>query len=302
MPVDRADAPSEHTVCRNTEVGRLSQHRSPRRDDGVNALEQRNERHRLAQNDRVFTPVRDLVEIRDLPAVPWGENHRRTFDRKVVQKLERELAGLRPVVMALLRRGAKQDPNCRRFAVGEPVRWDRKEIDAGERDILLQSLEGQEVLGPDSSASERTRVDDAGVEDVRAGDLVHEEVHVFVVDDDEARYSELPSGQGRGSRAGEHEIDGVRPAFEKVDEEPRSLGEAVELAWDALPEARADRLEYGAFVAKDRERVAIRTRSQKNVVSRLLEAARDRKKVARLRRVVDVDPGSQTISAPFASA
>jgi len=87
-----------------------------------------------------------------------------------------------------------------------------------------------------------------------------------------------------------------------VSEQSRPPRKSVDLARNALAEARAHSLEGRSFVAQYRKRVTVRARGEEDIVPCGLEAACERKREARLRRVVNVQPGSQMRSAPPASS
>src|SRR5215204_1420976 len=180
------------------------------------------------------------------------------------------------------------------------MRRNGREIDVREGDVLLQSVERHQPLGPDPVALQGATIDDAGVHDVRSGESIDEEIHVLVIDNDEARNSKSSGRQTRRPRSGHHEIRLSRLLVEEPNELSRPLRETVELSRNALAEARADRFEGGSLAAEDGERVAVCAGREDNIVACFLESPYKRKQVSHLRWIVDVDPDPHGPSASSA--
>src|SRR5215204_6912335 len=103
------------------------------------------------------------------------------------------------------------------------------EIDVREGDVLLQSVERHQPLGPNPVALQGATVDDVRMHDVRSGESIDEEIHVLVIDDDEARNSKFSGREARSPRSGHHEIGLSRLLLEEPNELSPPLRETVQL-------------------------------------------------------------------------
>src|SRR5712691_7333114 len=215
MAIDGSDPASKDRVGRHTEVGGFSQHRSACGNDGVDTLEERDERDWAIEHNWVLRPVGNAFEVTDLPIEAGREDDLRAVDREIVQELECQVAGLATVIVAFFSRWPKKDSR-RAVRLTESVCRNRPEFDICKRNVFLQSVERTQAVGRDAMTAEASGVDDAREEDVRPGGRGDQQVDILVVDDDEARDSKPARSYSRRPRSREHENRSLRLSAHEV--------------------------------------------------------------------------------------
>jgi len=171
----------------------------------------------------------------------------------------------------------------------ELVRRDRVEVDAGERDVLLEAPERQQPVHPHAAGAEDLRVDRVRVKDRRAREPVDAHVRVLVVADDEAGDAEAPRSHGGRARCAEQGVAAARLG-EEAREVARPGGQRGQLAGLSTSDPRPEDVRLDPCVLQQREGAPVVAGRDHRLDARGRERGAKREQVLDLGRIVDVDP------------
>jgi hypothetical protein len=193
------------------------------------------------------------------------------------------------VVMARLRRGPEQDPHGAGGHRSQVVRLHGLDVDARERDVLLDAVERHQAVGRHPAAHEDRRVDDGGMQDHGAREAVDADVGVLVVTHDEARDAQAPGRHGGRPGGGEQHV-GTALGGEEAAQLMNAADQGDRLARPPAAGAGPEDMGLDARLREHGDRGSVVARGDDGLRTGALEGGTEREQVLDLRRVVDVQP------------